>query len=273
VSKRARFGNNDATEGVDEHMAWLRTDGFKIKQREHETSADYTARIKLTSSLYDTHFQSRIWCDVEELAMICPAGRENRFYKGGETGHSYKYLEIKNIDPETWTLPSTLTYVAGQDLPTRATYRIRQKDILVSRFKEPPGKAIIALDYPENTIASSNFILVRPRDEDLAYYMLGFIKSTLCQIQLHRLIKRRAIAAEMYQRDFYCLRIPVPHYEIVAEVSRLVCKRLELEEQTRNRLVEDVDYTEEQTKELNEFINITETEIDKMFIEHILSST
>jgi hypothetical protein len=80
--------------------------------------------------------------------------------------------------------------------------------VLLSRFKEPLGKCVIYLGEPSPLYVSSNFILLRPKNDIDPVLLLAILKSSFLACQLHYVIRRRSLVTEMFIKDVPQLGMP-----------------------------------------------------------------
>jgi len=180
----------------------LEEEAFEVRQRMYESGQTFRQRqLASAYALSVDYDDAHKWCSIEEWVDITPKASGDRLPRNRSSRHPHEcyYLEIKDIQPSDWQLQDQLKTWNAQELPTRATYIPRPNDILLSRFKEPPGKCIIFITAMSRPVyVSSNFILLRAKPGYSAFALLAFLKSSFGLCQLNKIILRRTLIAEMH---------------------------------------------------------------------------
>lgn len=181
----------------------LKAEAFDIRQRAYESGQAFAQRLLASAyALNVDYYDEQKWCSIKTLIDVSPNGGQNRLPSDirHRPPHECLYLEIKDIQPSDWQVPpAQLKVWSTQALPKRATYIPRPTDILLSRFKEPPGKCVIFLTETALPIyVSSNFIVLRSNGDFSPFALLAFLKSSFGLCQLNKIILHGKTTAEMY---------------------------------------------------------------------------
>ena len=72
----------------------------------------------------------------------------------------YKYIEISNISTPFYNVKE----LYGWNLPSRATYKVKKNDILVSRLEGNISYTIISEENTDNIIVSNGLCIIRLKD-------------------------------------------------------------------------------------------------------------
>jgi hypothetical protein len=227
------FPPSFAGHDVSKCIASLRQSKFDIRKRFYEAEEGYHRRIVVSAYAFDLDYREPAWTSIEDWAEICPKGPSNRLPKDRSRleAHDCYYLEIKNVRPENWLMPTELPLRPARELPARATYGPVGGDILLSRFKEPLGKCVIYTGKPSPLYASSNYILLRAKPYISPLLLLALLKSSFLACQLHHLIKKRTVITEMFQREVPQIMLPNLPSQFQKRIVDHVERRLQAEEQ------------------------------------------
>jgi hypothetical protein len=252
-------------------LTWLLKERFDARKRLYENEIAYRTRILATYNAFQLDFNTHPWSPLDEFIDICPSYQDARLPNDKkELGdHTCFHLKIKDIVPENWSVPlRTLEPEIASELPKRATYRAKNGDILLSRFKEPLGKCVVYLGGPLPFYVSSNYLLLRPKPSYSAYLILGLLKSPFIACQLHHIIQNRSgLIAEMFINQAVQIQLPYLSADGVKEIEKFTDQRLQLEDQIM-RLAGPK--TSEEPKDNNELPFETLSDIDRKITDIVL---
>lgn len=218
-------------EGVEECLAKLGRKRFDARRRQYETDESYNRRILIAAYAFGVDYQSSSWSSLEDWADICPVGAGNRLPldKRRLTPHSCFFLKMEDITPDDWIVPVKLSPVQAQTLPSRATYKPVEGDILLSRFKEPLGKCVLYQGQMSPLYVSNNYFLLRPKPHISPPLLLALLKSPFLAVQLHRLIRCRSLITEMFIREAPQIRLPNLSPELREQITGYAIERIRME--------------------------------------------
>lgn len=222
------------SERVEACLAWLGSKKFDARRRGYETDESYDRRVLIAAYAFKVDYQSSRWSSLEDWAEICPVGAGNRLPhdKRRLPPHSCFFLKMEDITPDDWLVPVKLTAVQAQTLPSRATYKPVEGDILLSRFKEPLGKCVLyegQIPPSPPLYVSNNYFLLRPKPHVSPPLLLALLKSPFLAVQLHRLIRCRLLITEMFIREAPNIRLPNLSPELREQITGYAIERIRME--------------------------------------------
>ena len=220
---------------LDECIAWLCQRRFDISKRFYETDESYHRRLLVSAYAFNLSYEEPAWTSLQDWAEICPRGPANRLprNKSELPAHECYYLQIRDVCPEDWLVPTDLSLRPARGLPKRAEYKPVEGDVLLSRFKEPLGKCVIYTGRPRPLYANSNYFLLRPRSGVSPLLLLALLKSSFLACQVHHLIRRRTLIAEMFQYEVPQIMLPDLPSQLQERITGQAEIRLEAEERYR----------------------------------------
>lgn len=131
---------------------------------------------------------------------------------------TYRYIEITDINPSTDEIYN-VSEISGSELPSRASYKLSQGDIIVANSGGSIGtnkhaKAIIDSDF-EGCICTNGFTVMHCTKIS-PYYLLYFFrtKEFLYQILKH---KYGSAIPTITKENFENILVPIKNVEIIAE--------------------------------------------------------
>jgi type I restriction enzyme M protein len=119
-----------------------------------------------------------------------------------------KYIEIGDV-----TRYGLITkYITGtfDELPSRGDYQIKTGDILLAINNSSRGTVVLVPEEFNNTICTSGFFVIRPKDINQAYLLWYALRSEACRKQLYYLAQTASqpeIKRDAWEKYFL---IPVP---------------------------------------------------------------
>jgi hypothetical protein len=194
--------------GIREWKRFFQADKFDVRKRSYETEETYRQRLVVATIAHQTDYRSDAWEPLEIWVDICPTGYANRFNHTSPQFAECYYLEMKHVTIEDWLIPEGIPFKATKELSRRAGHIPHPGDVLLSRFKEPLGKSLIYEGNPVPLVANTNFLLLRPKPDISSFFVLGVLKSSFLARQLHIIIQRKALIAEMSQEEARLIRFP-----------------------------------------------------------------
>lgn len=116
---------------------------------------------------------------VSELVSVPTGGRLDR--KEIAPGGTFIYLDIDGVDIEDGLAFADELLFA--DKPSRAKYRLKAGDILVSNVRPERGALTFITQRLEGAVASSGFTLLRPNDQRTAPALYATLRTTVARCQ------------------------------------------------------------------------------------------
>lgn len=223
---------------INQNLDWLMKHNFDIRKRSYENDDAYNHRIIMSCLAFqdidwpDPNKNNK-WILLPEIVDICPTGvGKNRLPidKRKLPPHQCRFLEMKDVRAGFWMIPELEAKWSAHELPKRATYNASPGDIFLSRFKEPLGKSVLYKGGVDPLYVSSNFLLLRSKKID-PLVLLALIKSSFMAAQLHFLIRRGSLIAEMYKSQANCMLLPALSKMETNEILDCAATRFRVEEQ------------------------------------------
>jgi hypothetical protein len=229
---------------VEKQIDWLNNQKFDTRKRFYENDESYHSRMLMVAFAFESDLSKTKWSSIKHWVEICPGGENDRLprLKQKLSPHDCYYLKMRNISPENWLVPINLDPEPAQQLPRRATYKPKDGDVLLSRFKEPLGKCVIYEGELTPLYASSNFFMLRAKEQTNPLCLLGLLKSSFLAVQLHRVIKPRAVVTEMFQYEVPQILLPNLPVDLQNKVADYVEMRLKAEKVYRSAAEVDNNY-------------------------------
>lgn len=125
------------------------------------------------------------------------------------------YIALSDVDPRTSQIVSSES-IAAFDAPSRATYRLREGDIVTATSGASTGTArhVTALVTKEHhgSIASNGFAVIRNVHDVNPLYLLAYMRTPVFLRQVRRLLTGHAIPAVSLD-DLRGVLVPIPSTE------------------------------------------------------------
>ena len=100
-------------------------------------------------------------------------------------GQPRNYIEISDITHNGLVVSQSDGLF--EELPTRAHWEVRPKDVLFAKNISSRGTAIVIPDWMDGYLATGGFISVRPRDEEEALILWTVFRSEIWRKQIYYL--------------------------------------------------------------------------------------
>lgn len=147
----------------------------------------------------------------------------------------YKYIEIADINSYTGEIINC-TDILGEDLPSRASYRLETNDIIVATSGNAIGtkkqtKAIITDNY-NNCICTNGFTVMKSKKYS-SYFLLNFFNSDVFLKQVLKYKYGTAIPC-IGREDFENILVPIPNNNEIKNIETKIEKAIKLREEAFN---------------------------------------
>jgi len=144
---------------------------------------------------------------------------------------TYNYIEITDINPSTDEIFNS-TELYGAELPSRASYILREGDIIVANSGSSIGtskhaKALVNTDF-KGFVCTNGFSVMRPVKIS-PYYLMYFFRTKEFKHQILKLRYGSAIPT-ITKEDFENILVPLPDDN---RVEIAVCRAIELRRQAK----------------------------------------
>lgn len=147
----------------------------------------------------------------------------------------FRYIEIADVDPSTGRVSHSV--LAVSNAPSRAKRQVQRLDVLVSTVRPNRGAIGIVSDALDGAVATTGFGVVRPNNEDDAYFLLAVLRHRASTEQLMRCNTGSAYPA-IEEESLLNVLIPGASASVRASVGRREMQR-NLLLQRANGLVEE----------------------------------
>ncbi len=98
-------------------------------------------------------------------------------------GQYFKYIEIGKVDLNTGEYE--ISEILGENAPSRAQYRVKKNDILISTVRPLRNQIVLVERDDENLVCTNGFCVLRPENIN-KYYLFAFLKTPIVANFLHR---------------------------------------------------------------------------------------
>lgn len=147
----------------------------------------------------------------------------------------YKYIEIADINSYTGEIINC-TEILGEDLPSRASYRLETNDIIVATSGNAIGtkkqtKAIITDNY-NNCICTNGFTVMKSKKYS-PYFLLNFFNSDVFLKQVLKYKYGTAIPC-IGREEFENILVPIPNNDEIENIETKIEKAIKLREEAFN---------------------------------------
>lgn len=147
----------------------------------------------------------------------------------------YKYIEISDINSYTGEIINC-TDILGEDLPSRASYRLETNDIIVATSGNAIGtkkqtKAIITDNY-NNCICTNGFTVMKSKKYS-PYFLLNFFNSDVFLKQVLKYKYGTAIPC-IGREEFENILVPIPDNNEIKKIETKIKKSIKLREEAFN---------------------------------------
>lgn len=144
----------------------------------------------------------------------------------------YKYIEIADINSYTGEIINC-TEILGEDLPSRASYRLETNDIIVATSGNAIGtkkqtKAIIT-DHYNNCICTNGFTVMKSKKYS-PYFLLNFFNSDVFLKQVLKYKYGTAIPC-IGREEFENILVPIPNNDEIKNIETKIEKAIKLREE------------------------------------------
>jgi len=151
----------------------------------------YNFNIRFYLDIYNNAIKNLKY-KIKDFAFICPDK-----YTNINKNKLYKYIEISNISTPFYNVKE----LYGWNLPSRATYKVKKNDILVSRLEGNISYTIISEENTDNIIVSNGLCIIRLKDINNIEKIIECISSDYFKIQ-HFAYTSGSIMASISINDF-----------------------------------------------------------------------
>lgn len=147
----------------------------------------------------------------------------------------YKYIEIADINSYTGEIINC-TDILGEDLPSRASYKLETDDIIVATSGNAIGtkkqtKAIITNTY-NNCICTNGFTVMKSKTYS-PYFLLNFFNSDAFLQQVLKYKYGTAIPC-IGREEFENILVPIPNTNEIKKIESNIKKAIKLREEAFN---------------------------------------
>jgi type I restriction enzyme M protein len=141
----------------------------------------------------------------------------------------YNYIEIADVNAYTSEIINS-SELLGEDLPSRASYKLDEGDILVATSGNSIGtqkqaKAMVTDKY-KDCICTNGFTVFKAKNIS-AYYLLRFFNSDAFLKQMLKYKHGTAIPC-VGRDDFEKILVPIPEKELLLKIENNIKKAMEL---------------------------------------------
>jgi type I restriction enzyme S subunit len=190
----------------------------------------YTAAL---SALENSEWETKPLKDIAEISFETrdPTKTPQR---------PFVYVEISDVDTKLGEI-TLYKELNGKEAPSRARMVIRKGDIVVSTTRPYRGAIAIVPDMLDDSIGSTGFAVLRPKEEINSLYLHTILRSKLCLAQLEQRMTGSNYPA-ITTGELKSIKIPVPLIEIQKEIATEVQRRRRIAKRMReeaNEILEE----------------------------------
>lgn len=193
-------------------------------------------KYNLSESFYSPKYNKTISKIKNENYAILKDIVEFKYEKTKfESDKIYNYIEIADINSYTGEIINS-TEILGEDLPSRASYKLDKDDIIVATSGNAIGtkkqtKAIINSLY-EGCICTNGFTVMKAKKYS-PYFLLNFFNSDEFLNQMLKYKYGTAIPC-IGREDFENLLVPIPNENEIEKIESRIKKAISLREEAIN---------------------------------------
>jgi restriction endonuclease S subunit len=160
----------------------------------------------------------------------------------------FVYVEISDVDTKLGEI-TLYKELNGKEAPSRARMVIRKGDIVVSTTRPYRGAIAIVPDRLDDSIGSTGFAVLRPKEEINSLYLHTILRSKLCLAQLEQRMTGSNYPA-ITTGELKKIKIPVPPIEIQNEIAEEIKGRIELAKEMRKGAEEVIKLAKEKAEKM-----------------------
>ena len=147
------------------------------------------------------------------------------------------YIELSDINTHSYEIINATEYLV-HELPSRASYEVRENDILTAVAGNSIGThkhatALVTADY-EGNICTNGFRILRNCKVDL-YYLLYYLRSEMFLKQVF-MYRTGAAIPNISDFDLYRILVYLPNESVLQEISEKVRHSFELRKQAKEEV-------------------------------------